>query len=124
MRLQVLRNYPNATPNALQFVSCHLPLRERRLQTKEKQAELLPSYITKFQILKYITMRIFPHRQQNYENDSWIAKRAALTMRNEKLDRLNKIIGCRIPENTQTFLTAGSVAEVGIQRATLFLRAS
>lgn len=59
--------------------------------------------------------------QQNYGNDSWIAKRAVLPTQNERLQFLNNILGSRIPGNMRTFLSAYSVEEAEVNELNYFV---
>lgn len=54
---------------------------------------------------------IFPDVSKNYNNIDWLAERAILAPKNEKVNRINEIIQSKIPGKTFTYLSIDTVTE-------------
>jgi len=109
MRLNALRQDPNADAQALQFPSYLLQVGEGRVPDTEAERVLLPSSIHSFDSIRSLCYRVFEGIQENYTNDEWLTGRAVLTTKNVNLDPINTIVGAMLPGNYRTYLSADKV---------------
>ncbi len=109
MRLQQLRNDPNADPSALQFPEFLLSLGERRLVQNDMNDVQVSSYINTSGTLSELCSSLFQDIEQHWSDIDWLASRAVLVTKNVKLEEVNEMVGSRIPGELKTFKSADSV---------------
>lgn len=95
--LQSLREDPHAVQDALEFPDYILQLGEEKLQSEEKQPAQRPTSIKILRDSNEMTKNIFPNLQSIFRDEEWIAQRALLTTKNERIQDLNGDIGVMIP---------------------------
>ena len=109
MRLQALKEDPNADHEALQYPDYLLRIGEGRQRKDEKSYIDLPKSITVVQSSGELIDSIFPNLAVKYNDTEWLISRAILATTNSKLKNLNDEVIERFPGKHRSFLSADSV---------------
>ena len=115
MRLEQLRNDPQAHSSTLQSPDFLLRVGEGRLEETSDNDVLLPSYVSTSETLSELCNSVFEGIEENWDNTEWLTSRAILVTKNAELNGINEMVGSRIPGEPKTFRSADSFENNDLQ---------
>lgn len=97
MRLEALRNDPDASQDALDYPGYLLEVGEARVEDTINQYDIeVPTAVNRVTTLQDLIEFTYSGIQDNFRDQDWLSSRIILTMRNSRLADLNDGIGRRI----------------------------
>ena len=109
MRLEALRQDPQASREALEFPNFLLKEGDGKVEMDAHGNIQLPPYIRKIFETANLCEHIYAEIEQKYNDKEWLKNRTILTTKNRTLKLINDSVGSKFPGELRTYLSADKV---------------